>query len=344
MAVIEDVLVNVDATVAAVGASAYDAIGAAVLPVVQIGGTLVLVLVGINLAIQAVPMTLQNGLALIVRLMAIVIFVSSFANFFIVYDAITGGPARFGAVVLAELTGGAVGDLYEGLDALYERAVDVGNEISENGGFLAGPLAGVLMFIIAALMAVVSIVVIAAAKLMIGVLIMIAPIAIAATLFKQSAPLFEAFVKLALGFSFVPMLTAAMAGFTITAADVIVPDSITIETIGDITGFIIIMMLGAGLMALVPSFAQSLAQTGIGLGAIAASTQARTAGMMGSSAQVAGQGIGKAAGVTSGAISAAQGREPGTGASSAQRAGYSAATRIQNLMAVQQRERAARRR
>ena len=344
MAVIEDVLTAVDTTVAAVGADAYDAVGGAVLPVVQIGGALVVVLVGVNLAIQAIPMTVQNGLSLIVRLMLIVIFVSSFGNFFVVYDALTGGPARFGALVLNELSSGTAGDLYEGLDNLYEGAVQVGNEISENGGFLAGPLAGVLMFIIASLMAVVSIVVISAAKIMLGVLIMIAPIAIAATLFKQSAPLFEAFVKLALGFAFVPMLTAAMAGFTITAGTIIVPPDATIETIGDITGFIIIMMLGAGLMALVPSFAQSLAQTGIGLGAIAASTQARTAGMMGSGAQVAGQGIGKAAGVTSGAISAAQGREPGTGASSAQRAGYSAATRIQNLMAVQQRERAARRR
>ena len=342
MAVIEDVLTAVDATVASIGASAYDAVGAAVLPVVQVGGVLVVVLVGLNLAIQAIPMTLQNGLGLIVRLVAIVIFVSSFGNFFAVYDVLTGAPARFGATVLGEITGDAGTDLYAGLDELYERALDVGNAVSENGGFLAGAIAGVVMFVIAALMAVVSIVVISAAKLMLGVLIMVAPLAIATTLFKQSAPLFEAFVKLALGFAFVPMLTAAMAGFTITAGQTIVPDTASVETIGDITGFIVVMMLGAGLMVLVPSFAQSLAQTGIALGAIASRTERQAMAATGRGSRAAGKGVGASAGVMSGIMQAAQGRDANAPTTKAQQAGYAGATRVQHLLAVQQRERAAR--
>ena len=342
MAVIEDVLTAVDATVASIGATAYDAVGAAVLPVVQVGGSLVLVLVGMNLAIQAVPMTMQNGLGLIVRLVAIVIFVSSYGNFFAVYDALTGAPARFGATVLQEITGDGGTDLYAGLDALYERALDVGNAVSENGGFLAGAIAGVVMFVIAALMAVISIVVISAAKLMLGVMIMIAPLAIATTLFKQSAPLFEAFVKLALGFAFVPMLTAAMAGFTITAGQTIVPDTASVETIGDITGFIVVMMLGAGLMVLVPSFAQSLAQTGIGLGGIAMSTQRSAMRAMPPAARQAGQGFAVGGGMASGFIGAVQGRDAETATTRAQQIGHACAMRIQHLVAVQQRERAAR--
>lgn len=125
-------------------------------------------------------------------------------------------------------------------------------------------------------MATISIIVIAAAKLMIGVLIIIAPLAIVSTMFKQSAPFFEAYVKLALGFALVPMLAAAMAGFTIATAVAVTPsDMSTVETIGDMVSFIVVMMLGAGLMLMVPSIAQSLAQTGIGLGAIAFSTYAQ---------------------------------------------------------------------
>lgn len=50
-----------------------------------------------------------------------------------------------------------------------------------------GALAGLLMFLVAALMATVSIIVISAAKIMIGVLVIFAPVAIACTLFKVTA-------------------------------------------------------------------------------------------------------------------------------------------------------------
>ena len=120
-------------------------------------------------------------------------------------------------------------------------------------------------------MATVTIIVLSAAKIMLAVLIAIAPLAVACTLFKQTAPIFEGWVKLAIGFAFVPLLVAAMAGFTIaTAQGVTPPDLAMVETLGDAISFIVIMLLGAGLMVLVPSFAQSLAATNIGLAGVAA--------------------------------------------------------------------------
>ena len=85
--------------------------------------------------------------------------------------------------------------------ALYLQALDVGQAISQNGSYITGALAGLLMFLVAALMATVSIIVISAAKIMIGVLVIFAPIAIACTLFKVTAPLFDRWVNLALGFA-----------------------------------------------------------------------------------------------------------------------------------------------
>ena len=81
----------------------------------------------------------------------------------------------------------------------------------------------------------------------------------------------EAHINVAIGFAFVPLLVAAMAGFTIaTAQGVTPPDLAMVETLGDAISFIVIMLLGAGLMVLVPSFAQSLAATNIGLAGVAA--------------------------------------------------------------------------
>ncbi|NDW34586.1 type IV secretion system protein [Salipiger sp. PrR007] len=272
MAIIADVLSAVDTTAASVGAAAYNEVAGSVIPVFRVGAVLLVAMTGINLAVQAVPMTLRNGLSLITRIALVMIFLSSFANFDAVYGVLTETPSELGGTVLSATTGDSVTDLYDGLDTLYIRALDLGQSVSENGSYISGALASLLMFLIAALMATISIVVICAAKLMIAVLIVVGPLAIACTLFKQSAPIFETYTKLALGFAFVPLLTAAMAGFTIATSKMLAPDPASAETIGDIIGFVVVMMLGTGLMFMVPTIAQSLGSTAIGLGQAASGT------------------------------------------------------------------------
>ena len=272
MAIIADVLSAVDTTAASVGVAAYNEVASSVMPAFRVGAVLLLAMTGVNLAIQAVPMTLSNGLSLIIRIALIAIFLSSFANFDAVYGVLAETPSQLGGTVLSATTGSTVTDLYRGLDELYGDALDLGQAVSENGSYISGALASLLMFLIAALMATISIVVICAAKLMIAVLIVIGPLAIACTLFKQSAPIFETYAKLALGFAFVPLLTAAMAGFTIATSKMLAPDPASAETIGDIIGFVVVMMLGTGLMFMVPTIAQSLGSTAIGLGQAASGT------------------------------------------------------------------------
>ena len=270
MAIILDVLQTVDATVGGVAASTYGDILAAVVPVVSSASVLVVVLVGANIVTQTVPLTYANALSLLLRIVLVNIFLI-FGNLIMVYDALTNAPASLGAGLLNALSGGTVTNLYAGLDELYTRALDVGQAISQNGGYIAGALTSAFMFLIAAAMATITIIVLSAAKIMLAVLIAIAPLAIACTLFKRTAPIFEGWVKLAIGFAFVPLLVAAMAGFTIaTAQGVAPPDLATVETLGDAISFIVIMLLGAGLMVLVPTFAQSLAATNIGLAGVAA--------------------------------------------------------------------------
>ena len=292
MAIIADILTQVDAAATAVGATAFDAVASEIVPIFRVGSVLVVVLVGINLMAQVVPMTLRNGLGLMVRIAVASAFLSSWTNFNAVYGVLTNTPSEIGAVVI-EAFGGGSGNLYEGLDSLYLQSLDVGQAISQNGSYITGALAGLLMFLVAALMATVSIIVISAAKIMIGVLVIFAPIAIACTLFKVTAPLFDRWVNLALGFAFYPMLTSGMAAFTIAIARDLTPASLaSVETIGDVLSFVVVMMLGTGLMAMVPTIAQSLASTATGLGSVAASTFRTAASVKGYGRTGIASGIG----------------------------------------------------
>ena len=270
MAIIQDILTMVDATVTGIAADTYDDILAAVRPVVRAATGLVVVLAGGNLILQFVPLTLQAGISLALRIALVNVFLV-FANLEVPYAALTNAPAELGAGILNAVSGGQVSNLYEGLDDLYSKALDVGQAVSQNGGWLAGALTSVLLFLVAAAMATISIAVVSAAKIMLAILIAIAPLAIVCTLFKHSAPLFEAWVKLAIGFAFVPLLVAAMAGFTIATGYEVAPrDAQTASTLGDLLSFVVVMLLGAGLMLQVPSIAQSLAATNIGLASIGA--------------------------------------------------------------------------
>lgn len=125
MAVIADILGQIDAAAAAVGASAFDAVATQMVPVLRVGSVLVVILVGINLMVQAVPMTLRNGLGLAVRISVASAFLSSWTNFNAVYGTLTNAPSEIGAVVMNAF-GDGTGNLYEGLDALYLKSLDVG--------------------------------------------------------------------------------------------------------------------------------------------------------------------------------------------------------------------------
>ena len=329
MAIIADILTQVDAAATAVGASAFDAVAAEVVPVFRVGTVLVVALVGINLMAQAVPMTLRNGLGLMARISVASAFLSSWTNFNAVYGVLTNAPSEIGAVVMNEFGAGS-GNLYEGLDSLYLQALDVGQAISQNGSYITGAMAGLLMFLVAAFMATVSIIVISAAKIMIGVLVIFAPVAIACTIFKVTAPLFDRWVNLALGFALYPMLSAGMAAFTIAIARDLTPASMAaVETIGDVLSFVVVMMLGTGLMAMVPTISQSLAQTATGLGGVASST-------FRSANSIAGYGRSGAAGAIGAARGAAGldagGRRPSDARLNGNTAGQAGRTAVQTAM------------
>ncbi len=329
MAIIADILTQVDAAATAVGASAFDAVAAEVVPVFRVGTVLVVALVGINLMAQAVPMTLRNGLGLMARISIASAFLSSWTNFNAVYGVLTNAPSEIGAVVMNEFGAGS-GNLYEGLDSLYLQALDVGQAISQNGSYITGALAGLLMFLVAALMATVSIIVISAAKIMIGVLVIFAPVAIACTIFKVTAPLFDRWVNLALGFALYPMLTSGMAAFTIAIARDLTPASMaTVETIGDVLSFVVVMMLGTGLMAMVPTISQSLAQTATGLGSVASSTFRSANSMAGYGRSGAAGAIGAARGA---AGLDAGGRRPSDARLNGNTAGQAGRTAVQTAM------------
>jgi type IV secretion system protein VirB6 len=114
MAIIAEVLALVDATVADVAADTYGDTVAAVRPVVQAASVLVVVLVGANMGLQAVPLSVSTIVSLGLRIVLVNVFLI-YANLSVPYEALTNAPAELGAGILNSLSGGDVTNLYDGM-------------------------------------------------------------------------------------------------------------------------------------------------------------------------------------------------------------------------------------
>jgi type IV secretion system protein VirB6 len=277
MGFIQRVLDMIDSAVAAITASAYGTVAADLVPLFQACAVLVVALIGINIAIQAIPLTLRASVSLMVRISLVWVFLSSWTNFNAVFGTLTNFPSELGAVIMNSLGIDVDGDgLYAGLDRLYESSVNAGQAVAQNGGIFAGALGSLAVFAFAVIFSAIAVVVIGYSKLALAVMIVLAPAAIICTMFRQTAPFFEAWVKVTIQAALIPALMAAVAGVVIAIADEVMPADIsTVEAIGDMLGFLFVMVLGTILVIFVPSLAQSLAPGSIGIGGIAASTSAQ---------------------------------------------------------------------
>lgn len=326
---IASLMAFVDTVVASVGQSAYDQVGAALMPAFQLSAVLVIAILGINLMIQAVPMSLANGVNLIVRLSVVMAFLPSWANFSLVYMALTQAPEQIGGVVLSTLGYSQdIAGLYPELDRLLQESLDLGQAVVDGSGYISGALASIAIVGVTMITLVVAVGILIIAKTVLAVMIVVAPVAIAATLFKQSAPLFEGWIKVSLGAAMVSLLVAAALGVVIAFENQLSPgNSENVAAIGDALGFVFAMGLGLLLLRQVPGWAEALAQTRIEIGAVA-----RNAERMGTGAARLSSGAVRDVGAgMRGAAEAGIGRELPQASSAARQVGYNTVDKVRYL-------------
>ncbi len=271
MGFIENVLGMIDGATASIASTAFDAIAEQLMPIFRLLAVLVVALLGINLAIQAVPMSLHNGVHLIVRIGLVATFLSNWTNFDSVYGVLTNAPSEIGGTIMASLGfEAAVDGLYAGLDQLYERSLNAGNAVAQNGSYIAGAIASIVVFLVAVFFSVICVVVLGMAKIVIALMIVLAPAALLCTMFKPTAGIFEGWPRVSIQAALVPLMMAAAAGVVIVIAQEVAPtDMASIESIGDMLGFLFVMMLGSILILKVPNLSEALASANLGLDRIA---------------------------------------------------------------------------
>ncbi|NRB19808.1 MAG: type IV secretion system protein [Rhodobacteraceae bacterium] len=261
MGVITDILTVVDDAVAGVSEAGFTQIAGTVGGVITAGSALLVVLLGINIVVQIRPMSFGSFFAFGIKIALVGIFAQSWTNFQVVYIIITQVPDSIGTAIIS-LTGvTTTGGLYTALDSMVSQVTEYGDTIGDNAGWVFGAVLGVVVWVIAAIFAAVSAGIIAYAKIILTLMVVVAPIAILCSLFKPTMSLFEAWSRSIIGYAFMPIAAAGAAGIVIAIAGEIAgstPDPDGVDTLNLIFPFIVVLFLAAGIMLAVPSIAMGL--------------------------------------------------------------------------------------
>lgn len=261
MGIIRDILDEVDTAIDAVAEAGFVQAAGQVGDVISVGSGVLLILLGINVVMQLRPMTFGSAFAFGIKLALVGLFAQSWGNFSVIYGIATDVPDAIGARILALTATGDEAGVYESLDSMVNRITAYGDAIGDNAGWVFGAVLGAIFFVLSAIFAAVTAGIIAFAKIVFTLMIVIAPFMILASLFKPTQSLFEAWSRATIGYALMPVAAAGAAGIIVAIAENIGASSAdpdNVATISLILPFLVILILSAGIMASVPYIASNL--------------------------------------------------------------------------------------
>jgi len=192
MGIIRDILDQVDTAVDSVAESGFITMAATIGDVISAGAIVLLIILGVNVVMQLRPMSFGSFFAFGIKLMLISIFGQTWDNFAIIYRIVTDVPESIGAAILDLTASGNEAGVYESLDGMVARITAYGDAIGDGAGWVFGAVLGAIFFVLSALFAAITAGIIAFAKIVFALMIVIAPFMILCSLFRPTHSLFEA--------------------------------------------------------------------------------------------------------------------------------------------------------
>lgn len=267
MAIVADIMGFIDTAVSGAAQDTFVAVADGYGGIITILAVMAFLVFGIAVALGVVTARAGDMTQLFLRIVLIFTFGLSWANFEVIYDALTNtGDGLVTALFTTTDDSGAASsvDLAEGF-AL--QAQETAGSVIKAESAIARGFLGAIMYLLLALLQAAYILVAGFAKIMIGILVGLAPFAIAATCLNRTQFLFEAWVSSLIGYFMYPVAAAGVMGFVAAVATAAFETS-SEETLIGITGVVVIIIVGIYALLTIPQVASNI--TGqLNLGGIA---------------------------------------------------------------------------
>ena len=254
MALVEDIIADLDEAVLDVGERYFTSTANALDPMLTIVTTLLIVLVGINMALGAYRMSTRDAWQLVSRIVLVFIFARSWANFGVIYDALSSGA---GSLALSFFQGDTPSPA-AAMDQFAIQMSDVADGAARSVSSIARGLIAGLLFIILSILMAAYVLIVGFSKIMIAFLLGVAPIAMIATIFERTKTLFEAWLTSFVGYLLYPVAAAAVIGAVVSMAEAQFMPQGEVRDFSMILGFLCVTFVGIFALLAIPTAASNI--------------------------------------------------------------------------------------
>ena len=242
--------------------SSFGAVAGSLGGILMVASTLLIVLVFVNLALQMRPMDGSTAVGLVVRLLLVSAFALNWTQFNVVASAIIDGLDDLGAGIVEAVGGGAPdGGFPSAFDEVMFDFARYLNAMTENMGWMGGAVATTFGMAMMGLLGALAGAVLIFAKVMLTLLIGIAPVMIGTSLFDASKDYFHRWLSLLIGFALYPLVIAGVMATVIGMAEEMAAtlgDPAEDATLGALLPFFAMMFLAAGMIGVIPFLVRTL--------------------------------------------------------------------------------------
>jgi type IV secretory pathway VirB6-like protein len=251
---VSTILATMDTAITSAGRQYFEATAGAIAPIYTSLLSLLLVLVGINMALNVYRIAMRDAVQLSFRIVMVLMFGLTWLNFAQIYDALSNGVSVLALEYFRLGGGGGVGtDATAAMDDMANMmAENVDSVSSAMSSLMRGFVAAVLYVVLGVLMAV-YVFIVGFSKLMIAFLLGVAPIAIGATIFDKTKGIFEAWLSAMIGYLMYPVASAGIIVAVVTVAHDVFREIEDVTDLGSILGFFVIVFVGIFALMSIPN-------------------------------------------------------------------------------------------
>ncbi|WP_045996882.1 type IV secretion system protein [Loktanella sp. S4079] len=226
--------------------------------------TLALIFLFINMSLQIRPMSGADVFYLLVKIVLIQIFAFNWVQFNQVSGGIIDGIDNVAGLFIGSITGGTgTGSAFfaERFDQLTNDLSAYANQIGAQLNWMAGAMMSVLLVVLLSLLGGVAALIMVLAKMVATLLLGLAPIMIALSLFKVTEDYFKRWLAALVSWSLYPVVIAGVFSVIFGLIDLLqaeLGDATDISSIGMALPFLMVVFLSFALVLFIPLIVRTL--------------------------------------------------------------------------------------
>lgn len=258
MGIVTDILTTIDTSVMTAGERFFESTASGMLPVMTIATTILLIMVGANMAIGYYQMNARDSIQLAARIVLVYFFAFSWSNFGTIYEAFAtaSGDMAMRFFDIAATTGQS--STYAAMDDFAAQMADTADGVAKAQGSIVRGVLGAFFFALLSLLMGIYVLIVGFAKIMLAFLIGIAPIAMVATIFERSKNMFEAWLTSFIGYLMYPIAASSVIATIVAVAKQQFEPQESVDTISQIIGFLVVVFVGIFALKAIPSAAANI--------------------------------------------------------------------------------------